>query len=230
MVCGSHELGDQVLAADLDGVHADLGREHVHRPLGRGRCLRPAGAAVGGDRRGVGDDAGRAALDVGDVVHRRRHRPGHERGQDRAHLGEPAAVLDDVQPVVRDLAVAVAADGDVLDLGAAVAERPSCSRCGSRASAAGGRRAWRVDAEQGLLGVARDLGAEAAADVGRDHPDAARRSSPLPAMIVSRGALRALRAQPLVQPGARLGWHPRDGRAADLERARRDALVDEAAR
>ena len=117
------ELGDQVLAAHLGRVHADLGGEHVHRPLGRRRRLRPAGAAVRGDRRGVGDDAGRAALDVGDVVDRRRHRPGHERGEDRADLDEATAVLDGVQPVVGDLAVAVAADRDVLDLGPAVAER-----------------------------------------------------------------------------------------------------------
>jgi hypothetical protein len=117
------ELGDEVLAADLGGVHADLGGEHVHRPLDGGGGLGAAGAAVGDGGRGVGDDRGGAHLDVGDVVHRRGHRAGHERGEDRAHVGEGAGVLDDVHAVVRHLAVAATADGDVLHLGAAVAER-----------------------------------------------------------------------------------------------------------
>jgi hypothetical protein len=56
-------------AADLGGVHADLGGEEVHGPLdGRGG-LGPAGAAVGDGGRGVGDHRPGVELDVGDVVH-----------------------------------------------------------------------------------------------------------------------------------------------------------------
>ena len=47
-------LPDQVLAAHLGRVHADLGGEHVHHPLDRRRRLGAAGAPVGDGRRGVG--------------------------------------------------------------------------------------------------------------------------------------------------------------------------------
>src|SRR5262249_14664802 len=58
----------EVLAPHFGGVHADLGREQVHRPLDRGGCLRAAGAAVGGDGRRVGHHDAVSDLDVGDVV------------------------------------------------------------------------------------------------------------------------------------------------------------------
>ena len=40
------ELRDQVDAAHLGGIHADLGGEHVHRPLGRGGGLGSTGTSV----------------------------------------------------------------------------------------------------------------------------------------------------------------------------------------
>ena len=58
--------GDEVLAADLDRVHADLVGEQVDHALdGRGG-LGPAGAAVGADVGGVGDDRPDADRDVVD--------------------------------------------------------------------------------------------------------------------------------------------------------------------
>ena len=42
---------DEVAAADLGPIHADLGREQVHRPLDDVGRLGPAGAAVGVDER-----------------------------------------------------------------------------------------------------------------------------------------------------------------------------------
>ena len=80
------ERGDQVEPADLGRVASELGGEQVDRPLDRGRRLGAAGAAEGDDRRGVGDDRTGAALDVGDVVHARRHRAGHERPEHRPDL------------------------------------------------------------------------------------------------------------------------------------------------
>ena len=80
------ELGDQVAPAHVDGVHADLGREQVHGPLDGGRRLGSPRTAVGDDGRGVRDDGRRVALDLGDGVDAGRHRPRHERRQDRADL------------------------------------------------------------------------------------------------------------------------------------------------
>ena len=111
VVCGSVNLGIRLLAAHFGRVHADLGGEHVHHPLDRRGRLRATGAAVGDDRRRVGDDAAwcgtrcsgcrRRADDIGRVMNGARIVP---------MLGEAAAVLDGMQPVVRDLAVAAAAD------------------------------------------------------------------------------------------------------------------------
>src|SRR5690606_33595322 len=61
---GRHE----VRAADLGGVHADLGGEEVDRPLDGGRGLGPTRTAVGGGGGGVGDDRPRAELGVVEVV------------------------------------------------------------------------------------------------------------------------------------------------------------------
>ena len=167
------ELGDQVGPAHIDRVHPDLRRVQVHRPLDRRGRLRPPGAPVGHDRCGVGDDRGGVALDLRDGVHARRHGTGHHGGQDGAHLGERAAVLQHVQPVGEDLAVPGAADGDALHLGPAVTE-------GDHGFAAGLPPEHRAAEllgeapEQQLLRVGADLGAEAAADVRREDADLVR--------------------------------------------------------
>ena len=92
-------LGIRLRAAHVDGVHADLGREQVHGPLDGRRRLGSPGTAVGDDGRGVGDDGRGVALDLGDGVDARRHRPRHERRQDRADLHHGAAVLEHPEPV-----------------------------------------------------------------------------------------------------------------------------------
>src|SRR5690606_11291397 len=86
-----------------------------------------------------------------------------------ADLAEPAGVLVQLEPEVGDLAVTRTADGDLLELGASVAEVHH--RLGARLAepdrATGGPR---QRAEQQFLGVAPDLGAEPAADVGSEDP------------------------------------------------------------
>ncbi len=217
------ELGDQVLAADLDRVLADLECEEVHRPFDRSGRLGPTGTAVGGGRRRVGDDRRGADLHVRDVVHTRRHRAGHERGEDRAHADERAGVLDRVQLVVGDLAVTGAADRDVLELGAAVAEAHHRLAAGF-APAHRAAELLRERAEQEFFGVGVDLGAEAAADVGGDQVDR------LGVAAVGCGervlrSLGALAGDPLDEPAA----VPRGRRGAHFERAGGDALVHEPA-
>ncbi len=92
-VVGRPALGDQrerlglqqVAAAHLGRVHADLGGEEVHRALDRRGGLRAPGAAVGRDRRGVRDEHPRPRLDLLDVVDAGRH---HAR-EHRQHGAEP---------------------------------------------------------------------------------------------------------------------------------------------
>ena len=222
------ELGDQVLPSQLDRIHAELGGEHVHQPLRcRGR-LGSSGSAVRSDRCRVGDDARGSALDVGDVVDRRRHRSGHEWSQDGADLDPSSAVLDGMQAVVGDLAVPVATHRDVLDLAPAVAE--GHHRLGSVLSPPQRTTdTLRQHPEEDLFGVARDLGAEAATNIGGDDPQLLAGQAIAGHDRVT-GALCPLCAEPLVQPGRAAGLgDPGDRRSADLEWAWRDALVDEPA-
>ena len=218
---GLEELRDEVRAPHVGRVLADLGGEQVHRPLDRRRRFRAAGAPIGDDRRRVRDHRRRLAFDVGDRVDAGRHGAGHERCQDRAHLGVRTGVLEHVEAVGQDLAVAVAADRDVLHLGAPVPE-------GHHALAAGLLPAHRPPdllgqpAEHDLFGIHADLGAEPAADIWRDDPEltvlqaVGRRQR-------TDGALGVLRRQPLHEPFA----IPRRGGSAHLERTGRDALVED---
>ena len=73
-------VGQEVAASDLRPVHADLGREQVHRPLHDVRRLRPTRAPVGIDEHGVGVHAGDLAPDVGDGIRARQHPPVQRRG------------------------------------------------------------------------------------------------------------------------------------------------------
>ena len=72
---------DQVAAAQLGGIDAQLSRKHVHRALDHRDRLWPAGSAIRGHHRGVGEDALRAELDLRDLVDARgQHRRQHELG------------------------------------------------------------------------------------------------------------------------------------------------------
>ena len=92
-----------------------------------------------------------------------------QRAEDRADLAEAARVLVQLEPQVRDLAVAGAADGDLLQLGAAVAEAGHRLAAGLLEPHRAADLA-RQHADQQLLAVAADLGAEPAADVGGQDP------------------------------------------------------------
>ena len=87
---------DLVAPAQFDRIDADLPRRGVDEPFHVVVALRPAGAAIGADRRSVGEDAARRHLHqrravgadavLGDVEGRH-HRP--ERRQVCAHVAEP---------------------------------------------------------------------------------------------------------------------------------------------
>ena len=209
-----------VQPAHLGRVHPDFGGEQVDGALDGRRGLRPAGAAIGGDRRGVGDGHPEGGLHPGDVVDAGRHQA-REGGQEPAHPRVGATVLHDVDPVGEDPAVPVPADRQrvhlvpavrhrhhVLAAGLHPADRPAGLPCGP-----GDRHG---------LPVYADLGAEAAAHVGRDHPDGARVELQRAGQD-DPGELGVLGARPHrqlpVPPDRRGGAH--------LQRHGRDALVDD---
>ena len=150
------------------GSMPDLGREQVHRALDGGRRLGPACAAVGHHRHGVRHHAAGDALGLGDVVRAREHHPGEER-QDARDAGVGTGVLHHLQAVGQHLAVTRAADGHVLHLAPPVAEAEHALAARLEPPHRAAQPAGQPRAQQ-LLRVREALGAEAAADVGRDHP------------------------------------------------------------
>src|SRR5206468_1134485 len=65
---GERRRRDEVLAADLLGLLAELLRDDVDQPFEVVRGLRPSRAAIRGHRRRVGEHAGRLEVDVGELV------------------------------------------------------------------------------------------------------------------------------------------------------------------
>ena len=162
------ELGDEVLPAELDGIHLELPRERVDGPLDRVRRLRPAGAAVRVGRRLVREHARALEVVALDVVRaavdpraeqRRAWRDDH---QVRAHRDrEPDADRGD-RPVRGRR------ERDLLDHVAPVVSRERVLRAllDPLDREAG---PLRDDDPERLLRVDLELRAEPAADVGRDH-------------------------------------------------------------
>ena len=164
------EAGDEVLPPDLRRVHLHLARRLLDDALDHVGRLGPAGAAVGIDRRGVREHR----LDLG--VDRRRLVLAGEQGrvEDRRHRRREgrevgAHVRDRLDAQREEVALRVHRQLGVGDVVAAV-------RVGQeRLAAVGGPLDRPADPlarpDQGdVLGVQEDLRAEAAADVGRDHP------------------------------------------------------------
>ena len=217
------ELGDEVAAADLGRVHADLGGEHVDRALDQRGRLRAPGAAVGADRRRVGHDRVEVEVDLRDLVDAAGHQAGQHRHQ-RGVGGIGAAVGDHAHLQAGDLAVARAADLDVLHLRAAVLHLEH--RLRARLDVAHGlAELARERDDDDLLRVARDARAEAAAGRGRDDAQ-------LLVLDPGRGADRGLvgvRALARREEDEAAGLRVRLGqRGARLHRHGGEPLVDEA--
>ena len=162
-------VGKEVASPDLGGVHPDLGREQVDGPVDEGTGLRTAGAPVGHQRGGVRHHALVRPRDVGDVVRPRQEGTGVV-GHVGGHEGIGAGVGDHVDLEAGDGPVAPAADADLLALGPGVAQADHVVRS-RRHPADGPARAPGQQREQHVLRVGPGLGAEAASDVGGDHPD-----------------------------------------------------------
>ena len=162
---------DRILAAQRVGRGVEIARRRIDQPLDQIGGLRPPGAAIGVDRNGVG--IGRAQPHMGDrnVIGAGRHagaEPGNVRrvaGQIGAHVGddiererEEAPLVVERQPRAGDVVAAVAVAEKMLGALANPFHRP--------AQPLGGNRRQRIFA------IGKQLGAEAAADVGRDDAHA----------------------------------------------------------
>ena len=164
------ELRDEVLAPELEWVHAELARERVHRALEHVRRLRSAGSAVGVRRCGVREGARERDAVVGDLVRPRVDPRTEERNAGSHELQVRAHGAPGFRPDRRDVAVLrrrerelvhdiAAVDGSHVVFGPLL--RP-LHRAAQTACERDRERALAVDLE---------LRAEASAHVGRDHAD-----------------------------------------------------------
>ena len=207
-------------------VHADLVGEQVHRPLDDVGRLRSSGAAIGVDERRVRVDPGDLAVDVRDLVAAGQD-PGIERGRDaRADRRETAAeVGEGLDPDAGDLAVLRAGDLHLGDVVAAVGRALVVLATGLDPLDGAPADELRREHHEGHVGVAEDLGAERATDIGRDTADLVLgdpghergQQQPLDVRRLARHPDRVLLGAGVVQADV----------AADLHRVRDQPLVDE---
>ena len=163
---------DEVGGAHLGAVLAERGGDRVHGALHDEAALRPAGAAVGRDHHGVGEEALEDHPVVGRLVGAEQLGGGDDR-DDQAVRRVGAVVVPELDVEAEDPALVVEADLDVVLLPALVGRGDEVlaavlGELHRDAEGAGRHR------DQQLLGPrVVDLHAEAAADVGRDHVDLA---------------------------------------------------------
>ena len=167
VACG--KLVMKFLRRNSAGSWPVCARRHLDQALDHEGRLGPAGAAIGIDRRGVGVDAVDLAVDGGDVVLARQQRRveiGRHRGGEGREIA--AEVGLGLGPQRQDLAVGV--EGQLGRRRVIAAVRVGEEGFGALGHPLHGPADLaRGPQAHGLLGVDEDLGAEAAADVGRDH-------------------------------------------------------------
>ena len=103
------------------GVRPSSDRDHVDQALEVIGGFRPAGAAIRGDARRVGEDAGGLEIDVGDLVDADAHHQGEVGDEREDRIG--ADVGGDPHAERRDGAVVLDGGLEVGDLGAPVRRR-----------------------------------------------------------------------------------------------------------
>ena len=215
------ELLDEVAAPDLGRVDTQLVGEQIHHPLDHVRGLGTPGTPVRVGRRRVREGPAAGDVHLLDVVGAGHHEDRQMRDRRGDELQVRAVVLDELDAKRLDASVAVRSKLDVLELVAPVDRREH--RLGAALDPLD-RRADELGrlCDRELLGVAVELRAEAAADVGCDHAAAALGD---PADQRDEGAqvvgdLRRAVERQLVSRGAPVGEH-----RAGLDRNRSQALV-----
>jgi hypothetical protein len=216
-------LGDEVLPADLQPVHAKLVGELVERDLDHLRRLGTSGAADRVRRALVREHPGDVGPDVGDLVTAAHHEGAQRRNQRRQDHVVGAEVGQDLDVERGDRAVALGPHLDVGDLVTPLVGDRHVLRARLRPLDRKAELARRPAGEQ-LLAVDLQLLAEAAADVGRDHADVIlaeaeqqRHEQPDEVGNLRRGVQRQ-------RPGTVVGDD-----AAALDRRAGDAVVDDPA-
>ena len=189
---------DVVEPAQLDRVPPGLARRLLQQPLHVVIALRPAGAAIGRDGRGVGQDGARVhldqrrrvvALDVLDVIAGRHQRPhGGDVGAEIGEGGEPHRERAPFR-VEREFRLHLVV--------AAVLVGHEASRAVVRPLHRPAEHLRRVQ-QAGVLGIGVRLHAEGAADIAGQHPE-----------LLGRHLQHVLRHLPA---------QPEDALAADMER------------
>ena len=167
---GARRVGEEVAPAHFGRVDAQIARDEVHDPFRGEMCLRLPETPVGPDRAGRGGDTRERPAVLGDRVRATQRPHGDERGAD------PGEVEDGVADVARDAdverehsPVVVIANRDVVHLGTRV--DGSDQRFGAvLAPAHRTSHDARQQRDQALLAQEVLLVAEAATDVGSDHP------------------------------------------------------------
>ena len=202
---------DEVGAAHLGAVLAEVGRDRVHRPLHHEAALRSSGTAVGRDDHGVGVERLEDDAVVGRLVGAEQLGRGDDR--DDEAVGRVGAVVVpelDVEP--EHPAVVVEADLDVVHLRALVGrgDEVLAPVLGELHRPAQRHRRQRYEQLLGPRVV--DLHAEAATHVGRDHVDLRQVEAELGGHAAPHAG-RRLGRRPHRQAG-RVGVPPRDGAAA----------------
>ena len=192
---GERELvgRDEVHAADLGRVHADLVGGDVDHALDELRRLRPPGAAVGTDGRVVRQDAGGLEPHVGDLVHADRHHLG-ERRQDRAETRVRAGRGHDRTVEADDLAVARSRRAWPSSRSRGRARATPCPRSGSRSTSPAARASTRPPRSRGARRTGRPWGRS------RHRPTGTRRAAGPVRARASGRTRRAARAAPDGRP------------------------------
>ena len=172
-------LRDEVAPAELDAVDAGLARRLVDQALDQVGDVRPAGAAIGGDRRGVGQREAVAAVERRDAIDVDRVRRRVERVDERPGLREVrAGVADPVEAQAEEAAVAVERElaGELRGAAVMVADDGLEARADPLHRPA--ERLRRMH-QRAVLGIGLRADAEAAADVARVQADTAPTGRPV---------------------------------------------------
>ncbi len=166
--CLIRERLDEILLAQVGGIHAELAGADFDQPFDDVGRFRTSGAAIGVDRHGVGIDRVDLAIDVRDLVLARQQggiEEGRHRRREGRHIG--AEIGGGVHLQAGDLAVAVERHLRLGDVVAAVGVGDETFRALAGPLHRPVELARRPQAND-LFRIDENLRAEAAADVGGD--------------------------------------------------------------